>query len=101
MVSDSIPIQDNLTIEDIQNNIEATSPAILQALKSVDISKLSLKQVEATRWPAISFVSAYNFTRNDNVNNINPYAAVFSRNKGYNFGFTANVPILNYMNACW
>ena len=98
-VSDSIPIQDNLTIEDIQNNIEATSPAILQALKSVDISKLSLKQVEATRWPTISFVSAYNFTRNDNVNNINPYAAVFSRNKGYNFGFTANVPILNYMNV--
>lgn len=98
-VSDSIPIQDNLNLGDIQNNIEATSPTILQALKSVDISKLTLKQVQATRWPTISFVSAYNFTRNDNVNNINPYAAIFSRNKGYNFGFTANVPLLNYMNV--
>lgn len=98
-VSDSIPIQTNMALSDIQNNIVSTSPTILQAMKNVDISKISLKEVKATRWPTVSFVSAYNFTRVNNVNNINPFAAVFSQNKGFNFGFTATVPILNYLNV--
>ncbi|MBN8789969.1 MAG: TolC family protein [Terrimonas sp.] len=98
-VSDSIPIKDDMTIENIQNNIQSTSPAILLALKNVDISRIMLKEVKATRWPVISFGSAYNFTQNNNYNNINPYAAIFSSNKGFNFGFTASVPILNYMNV--
>ncbi|WP_165813703.1 TolC family protein [Terrimonas sp.] len=98
-VSDSIPIKDDMTIENIQNNIQSTSPAILLALKNVDISRIMLKEVKATRWPIISFGSAYNFTQNNNYNNINPYAAIFSSNKGFNFGFTASVPILNYMNV--
>jgi outer membrane protein len=98
-VSDSIPIDDKLSLPDIQNQLETTSPTILQAIKNVDISNITLRQVQATRWPVLSFVSAYNFTRNDNVNNINPFASIFSRNRGYNFGFTANVPILNYMNV--
>lgn len=98
-VSDSIPIQTHLTLNDIQQNIETTSPAILQAIKNVDISKITLKEVQATRWPTISFGSGYNFTQNNNVNNISPFAPIFSRNKGLNFGFTASVPILNYMNV--
>ncbi|MFT3747940.1 MAG: TolC family protein [Agriterribacter sp.] len=98
-VSDSIPIKDDMTIENIQNNIQSTSPAILLALKNVDISRIMLKEVKATRWPVISFGSAYNFTQNNNYNNINPYAAIFSSNKGFNFGFTASVPVLNYMNV--
>ncbi|MFT3705370.1 MAG: TolC family protein [Agriterribacter sp.] len=98
-VADSIPIRDDLDLADIQNQVEATSPTILQAIKNVDISKLTLKQVEATRWPVISFVSAYSFSQTDIANNINPYGAVFNRNKGFNFGFAANVPILNYLNV--
>jgi outer membrane protein TolC len=98
-VSDDIPIKDNITIESIKNNIQATSPAILMAIKNVDISKIALKEVKATRWPTISFGSAYNFTQNNNYNNINPFAAVFSSNKGFNFGFSTAIPLLNYMNV--
>ncbi|MFT3947157.1 MAG: TolC family protein [Agriterribacter sp.] len=98
-VSDSIPINDDMTIENIQNNIQSTSPTILQAIKNVDISRIILKEVRATRWPTISFGSAYNFTQVNNVNNINPFASIFSQNKGFNYGFTASIPILNYLNV--
>ncbi|MCC6288075.1 MAG: TolC family protein [Chitinophagaceae bacterium] len=98
-VSDSIPINDGMTIETIQNNIQSTSPTILQAIKNVDISRIMLKEVKATRWPTVSFGSAYNFTQVNNVNNINPFASIFSQNKGFNYGFTASIPILNYLNV--
>ncbi len=98
-VSDSIPIKADLLLDDIQKDIETTSPTILQAIKNADISKIALKEVQGTRWPTISFGSAYNFTQINNANNINPFASIFSSNRGFNFGFTASVPILNYMNV--
>lgn len=98
-VADSIPLNMNLNISDIQNQVETSNPTILQALKNADIARISLKEAMASRWPVISFVSAYSFTRNENQNNISPFAATFSRNKGYNFGFTASIPILNNLSV--
>ncbi|MBS1748556.1 MAG: TolC family protein [Bacteroidetes bacterium] len=98
-VSDSIPIHAGLTLSEIQNQIEATSPSILQAIKNVDLSKISLNETKAKRWPTISFGSNYNFARTDIANNISPFAPVYNRNKGFNFGFSAQIPLLNYMNV--
>lgn len=94
-VADSIPLNLELNISDIQNQVETSNPTILQALKNAEIAGISLKEAKAARWPNISLVSAYNFTRNENQNNISPFAPYFSRNKGYNLGFTATIPILN------
>ncbi|HTN08469.1 TolC family protein [Agriterribacter sp.] len=98
-VADSIPLELDMNISDIQNQIETSNPTILQALKGADIAKISLKEAKASRWPTVSFVSAYNFTRNQNQNNINPFSSTYSRNKGYNFGFTATIPILNNLSV--
>ena len=98
-VADSIPLELEMNISDIQNQIETSNPTILQALKGADIAKISLKEAKASRWPTVSFVSAYNFTRNQNQNNINPFSSTYSRNKGYNFGFTAAIPILNNLSV--
>ena len=98
-VADSIPLDMNMNISDIQNRIETSNPTILQALKNADIANISLKEAKASRWPVVSFVSAYSFTRNENQNNISPFASTFSRNKGYNFGFTAAIPILNNLSV--
>ncbi|MBX3255515.1 MAG: TolC family protein [Chitinophagaceae bacterium] len=98
-VADSIPINDAMDITEIQNNIELTNPGILQALKNLDISNTMLRQAQGARWPSISFLSGYNFTQNNNVNNVNPVSPIFNRNRGFNFGFTATVPLLNYMNV--
>ena len=98
-VADSIPLNLDMNISEIENQIETTNPTILQALKNADIAKISLKEAKASRWPVVSFVSAYSFTRNENQNNISPFASTFSRNKGYNFGFTAAIPILNNLSV--
>lgn len=98
-VADSIPLELDLNISDIQNQIEASNPTILQVLKNADIARISLKEAKASRWPLVSFVSAYSFTRNENQNNISPFASTFSRNKGYNLGFTATIPILNNLSV--
>lgn len=98
-VADSIPLDMNMNISDIQNQVETSNPTILQALKSADIARISLKEARASRWPVVSFVSAYSFTRNANQNNISPFASTFSRNKGYNFGFSASIPILNNLSV--
>jgi len=98
-VTDSIPINDSYHIEDIQNNIEQTNLTIQQYAKNVDISKTLLREAQGARWPTISFGSGYTFSKTDTRNVINPYSTIFNRNTGFNFGFTANVPILNYMNV--
>ncbi|HRN57837.1 MAG TPA: TolC family protein, partial [Agriterribacter sp.] len=98
-VADSIPLNMNINIADIQNGVAMANPTILQALKNADIARISLKEAKASRWPVVSFVSAYSFTRNENQNNISPFASTFSRNKGYNLGFTASIPILNNLSV--
>ncbi len=98
-VADSIPLDTDINISDIQNSIETSNPSILQALKNADIARSSLKEAKASRWPLVSFVSSYSFTRNENHNNISPFASTFSRNKGYNLGFTTSIPLLNNLSV--
>ncbi|PWT95263.1 MAG: TolC family protein [Bacteroidetes bacterium] len=96
-VADSIPLHRNLNIEDIRQNIETTNLSLLVAQKNVDISKIQLKESKGDQWPVVSFVSAYNFLRNQNKTAINPFTPLFNQNKGYNLGLSATVPILNNM----
>ncbi|HEX5026875.1 MAG TPA: TolC family protein [Agriterribacter sp.] len=98
-VADSIPLNLDMNIADIQNGIETTNLSILQAMKNADIARVALKEFKGDRWPVISFVSAYNFSRNENQNNINPFSSTYNRNKGYNFGFTAAIPLLNNLSV--
>lgn len=98
-VLDSIPINASLNIEDMLAGIENTNLTILQSLKTLDISETMLREAKGALWPSVSLVTAYNFTRNNNYNNINPYAPLYNMNRGLNFGVTATVPILNFMNV--
>jgi outer membrane protein len=98
-VEDSIPINYNLALGEIQNNIENTNPFLLIAQKNIDISRITLKQVKADQFPVLSFVSAYNFSRANNKAVINNFSLLFNQNFGYNYGFTLAVPILNNLNT--
>jgi len=98
-VSDSIPINTNLFLGDIQNNIE-NSNTVLQILKkNIDIANFALRERKAERFPIVSFNSAYNLNRSNNDIALNPALPLFNRNRGYNYGFTATIPILNNRNA--
>jgi outer membrane protein TolC len=88
----------NLALGDIQSNIENTNPLLQITKKNIDIANLTLKERKAERWPTLSFNSAYNFNRTNNNVALNPALPIYSRNRGYNYGFVANIPLLNNRN---
>jgi outer membrane protein len=94
-VVEEIPFEQNLSLEEIQNNISATNPSLLLAERNIGIARLTLKEVKADRYPTVSFNSAYNFNRTDNQTVVNPFQPLVSRSSGFNYGLTANIPILN------
>jgi len=98
-VSDSIPLNTGLGLGDIQLDIEKTNPSLLIAQKSIDIAQLTLKERKAERWPTLSFNSAYNYSRTNNQTVINPFSTLFNQSNGFNYGFTASIPIFNGFNA--
>jgi outer membrane protein TolC len=98
-VTDSIPINTQLSLGDIQNNLEANNPLMQIARKNIDIAALTLKERKAERFPVVSFNSAYNFNRTNNDIALNPALPIFNRNRGFNYGLTANIPILNNRNT--
>ena len=99
-VSDSIPLNLNLDYGNIANDIEKTNPSLLASQKSVDIAKLALKERRAELLPILQFNSAYNFGRLSNASVVNPeFQPIFNRTNGFNYGFTATVPIFNGFNT--
>lgn len=98
-VVDSIPINTAVLLGDIQNNIDNTNTTLQVLKKNIDIANLTLKERRAERFPIVSFNSAYNFNRLNNQTVINSFSTLFNRNKGFNYGFTATIPILNNRNT--
>ncbi len=94
-VVDEIPFNPDLQLGNIADNISNSNPSLLLAEKNIGIAQLTLEEYEADRYPTVSFNSAYNFSKNNNKTVVNPFQPLNSRNNGFNFGLTANVPILN------
>lgn len=98
-VSDSIPINPNISLVEVQNNIENTNTTLQFLKKNIDIANLTVRERKAERFPTVSFNSAYNLNRTNNDIALNPALPLFNRNRGYNYGFTATIPILNNRNT--
>lgn len=98
-VSDSIPINTAISLGDVQAGIESTNPLLLLAKKNIDIARLTLKERIADKYPTVGFSSNYNFSKTDNKAVVNPFQPLFSRNNGFNYGFTASIPIFNRFNV--
>ena len=97
-VSDSILVNMSLALGDFQTGLESTNPSLLIAQKNIDIAGLTLKERKAERFPTVTFNSAYNFNRNKNQTVINSFSTLFNRTRGFNYGLTATIPILNNFN---
>ena len=95
LVSDTILINMNVSLGDIQESLENNNPDLLMAQKNIDIARLVLKERKADRFPTVSLNSGYTFNRTNNKATVNPFQPLFSRNFGRNLGFTIAVPILN------
>ena len=97
-VSDTIPVQMDLLLPQLQSGIEANVPLRL-AQKNIDIANLTVRERRAERLPVISLNSAYNFNKNENNTVINPAQPLSSLNKGFNYGVSASVPLFNRFNT--
>jgi outer membrane protein len=97
-VVDTIVINSNISLEEVMSAAEK-NPAVLMAKKNIDIANLMLKERKAELFPTISFNSAYNFNRLTNQAVINNFSTLFNQVQGFNYGFTATVPLLNNFNT--
>ncbi len=98
-VSDTIPFANNIILGDIMGSVENTNPQLLLTKKNIDITKLTLKERKAERYPVVTFNSAYNYSKADNKSVVNPFTPLYSRNNGFNYGIGVTIPILNGFNT--
>lgn len=98
-VTDTIPISTTLTLDEIMNNVEMTNTALVAARKSISVAEQSLRENRAGRSPIINLTSAYNFNRVENELVTSPIAQKYIRNRGYNYGLSVTIPILNGMST--
>lgn len=97
-VADTIMINLDLREEEI-SAAENTNYTLQASRLNLEIATLSVREWRRERSPVISFTGAYNYANTDNIRLINPFAALYSQSRGFNYGFTVNMPILNGFNT--
>jgi len=98
-VPDTILFEKDIILVDLMSGVERTNTQLQVARKNIDISKLTLKERKAERWPILSFNSAYSYSKTENKTVINTFTPLYNRNNGFNYGLGINIPILNYFNT--
>ena len=90
-VADTIIIQRDLSLAQIQEAASTDNPELQGALISQRIAELNLRQVKANRYPDISLTSGYNFNRSTSELGF----AQQSQGRGLNYGLTASINIFS------
>jgi len=92
-VSDTIPVRSDLVLANLLSN--PSTPDLQLSRANIKAAELNVRLTKAQRYPTVSLISAYNFSRTSNNQVINQFSPLFNLNKGFNYGITATVPILN------
>lgn len=94
-VSDSILINLDIRESEIMENIENTNFGLQASYRGILVAEQSVRERRADRFPIINFNAAYNFSRTDNTQLINPFSSLVNQNNGYNYGVSFSLPIFN------
>lgn len=94
----TIEFNPNINLDAVRTGVATTNPELLIAQKNIELANLDVRLRRAERYPILEFNSAYNFNRTDNKTVINPFQPLFNSNKGFNYGFTASIPLFNGYN---
>lgn len=90
-VADTIIIQNNLKLPELQNTASTQNPTIQSAIINQRIANLNLKQIRSDRYPTISLNSGYNFNKSTSELGF----ANRSQSNGLNYGVSASVNIFS------
>lgn len=94
-VLDSIPIYNQIDKKELIQKLDSANTSILAYQKQVDVSKLSLKEMNSLLYPRLSFNAGYGFLQT-NTPAGNPLQ---NRTLGPSFGGTISIPIYQAGNA--
>lgn len=98
-VADTMLIDLTLRANEAFQNVDNTNYGLLAARQNIRIADLALRERRAEYLPFFNFNAAFNFSRNDNTKQINPFGPVYSQTEGLNYGFSLNLPILTGFNT--
>ena len=98
-VADTIIIDLDLEMNENFRNLDNTNYSLLASRRSLNIASLALRERRAEYLPFFHFNAAYNFSRNDNKKQINPFGPVYNMTDGFNYGFSVTLPILTGFNT--
>ncbi|WP_224995554.1 TolC family protein [Cesiribacter sp. SM1] len=93
-VSDSIQIEEGLSLADLSTLANQQNPALQAAVLNRRIAELENKQARASRYPVIGLNTGYNFTRNASALGF----STLSTGNGFTYGVSASVNIFNGLN---
>ncbi len=88
-VEDTIPLEMNLNYEKIKQTALDQNFGLLSAKKNIEVSRLSLKEINRSRFPVINFNSSYSYSKQNSQAGF----FLFNQSNGFNYGFSADVPI--------
>lgn len=93
-VADTIIVDDKLVLGDILSSAQTQNPAIISAQINKRIADISLRQVQANRYPVLSIGGGYTWSHSKTP-------AGFTRMqdaRGFNYGLTASINIFDGFN---
>jgi outer membrane protein len=92
-VSDTIPVKTDLILGNLLANL--STPELQLARTNIQAAELNVQLAKTARYPTVSLVSAYNFSRSSSNQVINQFSPLFNLNRGFNYGISATIPIFN------
>lgn len=92
-VTDTIPVKGDLILGNLLASL--STPELQLARTNIQAAELNVQLAKTARYPTVSLVSAYNFSRTSNNQVINQFSPLFNLNRGFNYGISATIPIFN------
>lgn len=94
-VSDTIPLNLDLTIEEIFEGIEQTNPTLIAARGNIEVAKFNLKARVGDRFPIINFNAGYNFNSQNYTVPPNALSPKVNESRNASIGLTGTWFLLN------
>lgn len=90
-VADSIPVNNKISQSDILSKINEKNLSVLFYASNLQVSKLSLREIQSQRMPLINFTAGYNYSYSKSGAGF----MLFNRSLGPNYGFNISFPLFN------
>ena len=97
-VADSIPVNLDLKLEELSDNIENSNFTLQASRWNLIIADKQLNERRADLLPVVNLTGAYTYSETDNTKLLNPFGSIYFQNQGYNYGLSVSLPILNGFN---